>query len=157
MFLIEVCQALNLAKVKYAVVGGYAVALHGAVRGTVDLDIVLSLDKQSFVRAEKVFIQLGLRPRLPVSAEQVYLFREEYIQKKNLVAWSFYDPVRPARQLDVIITEDAGKLGVQSMSIQGVRVKVVSIQSLIRMKSRSGRPQDLEDVRALRALESDEK
>ena len=40
-FLSRVSKALDAAGVRYALVGGYAVALHGAVRGTVDIDIVL--------------------------------------------------------------------------------------------------------------------
>jgi hypothetical protein len=42
MFLTELCQSLKNHSVRYALVGGYAVALHGAVRGTVDIDFVMS-------------------------------------------------------------------------------------------------------------------
>lgn len=157
MFLTRVCQSLNQAKIQYAIVGGYAVALHGAVRGTVDLDLVLSLDKRSFVRAESVFSALGLQSRLPVTAEQVFEFREDYIKNRNLVAWSFFDPVNPANQLDVIITDDASKLAVKSVTVRGVRVRIAAIKSLIAMKTRSGRPQDIEDVKALREIEKREK
>ena len=37
----RICTALREAGVRYAVVGGYAVALHGAVRGTVDIDVAV--------------------------------------------------------------------------------------------------------------------
>ena len=40
----RVCTALNRASVRYAVVGGHAVALHGAVRGTVDIIIAYDLN-----------------------------------------------------------------------------------------------------------------
>jgi hypothetical protein len=152
MFVLEVCQALDRAKVAHALVGGYAVALHGAVRGTVDVDLVLSLDEKAFIAAEKVFAALGLKPRLPIDASQVFRFREEYIRNRNLIAWSFVDPARPVRQLDVIITEDLGDLEVDRVTVSGVRLRVVSIPSLITMKKRAGRPQDVEDVKALQAL-----
>ena len=35
----KVCAALAQAKLRFAIVGGHAVALHGAVRGTVDIDL----------------------------------------------------------------------------------------------------------------------
>ena len=41
MFIHEVCAVLAKAKVPYAIVGGYAVALHGVMRGTVDVDVVI--------------------------------------------------------------------------------------------------------------------
>ena len=53
MFILKVVKALNAYKVHYAVVGGYAVALHGAVRGTVDLDLIINLTKNSMINAEK--------------------------------------------------------------------------------------------------------
>jgi len=43
MFILRVIEALKGHRVAYAIVGGYAVALHGAVRGTVDIDIIVKL------------------------------------------------------------------------------------------------------------------
>lgn len=152
MFLTTVCKALNDAKIGYAVVGGYAVALHGAVRGTVDLDLVIQLTEESFLKSEIAFKKLGLQSRLPVDAKQVFQFREDYIKNRNLIAWSFYDPTHPANQLDVIITDDFAKMKTDPILVHGVKVPLVSIQDLIQMKTRSGRPQDLEDISALRGL-----
>ncbi len=39
----EVCGALNRARVRYVVVGGVAVVLHGYPRLTADLDLVVDL------------------------------------------------------------------------------------------------------------------
>jgi len=43
MFILKVCESLSNAKIKYAIVGGYAVALHGVVRGTVDVDLLIEI------------------------------------------------------------------------------------------------------------------
>ena len=152
MLLTKVCQALNRTKIKYAVVGGYALALHGAVRSTVDLDFVIQLKEKAFLELEGVFEKLGFESRLPVRAEQVFRFREEYIQNRNLIAWSFYNPKAPAQQLDVLINIGVDEIDTQMMTIYGVKVRVASIESMIEMKKRAGRPQDLEDVKALREL-----
>ena len=47
MFYENVFKELNKAQVKYAVVGGLGVSLHGAVRGTIDLDIIAVIDKDA--------------------------------------------------------------------------------------------------------------
>jgi hypothetical protein len=152
MFVLEVCKALNESRIPYALVGGYAVALHGAVRGTVDIDLVIALDQGSFTAVDRVLKNLGLQPRLPVAAEQVYQFREEYIKNRNLIAWSFQDSQRPIKQVDIIITHDVKKMYVVSLLVNGIRIKVASIDSLIEMKMQSVRPQDLEDVKALNEI-----
>lgn len=60
MFLTNVANALTKHKVEFAIAGGYAVALHGAVRGTVDIDIVIKLKEKSFHNAENALLALGL-------------------------------------------------------------------------------------------------
>ena len=153
MFLYRVVHSLDRHRVPYALVGGYAVALHGAVRGTVDIDIVLALRKEVFLAAEKALMSLGLKPRLPVSGAEVFDFRAEYIKNRNLIAWHFGNPDEPIEQVDVIITHDRAKMRVKRIISQGVTLQVASVEDLIAMKSAAGRPQDLEDIKALRRLQ----
>jgi hypothetical protein len=152
MFIFEMTAAFDKRKIPYAIVGGYAVALHGAVRGTVDLDIILKFDRSDFEEAERLFQELGLTPRLPVRGTDVFDFREEYIKNRNLIAWSFYNPKRPSEVVDVIITHDLKKMKVEKIKVGKTTLKVLSIDDLIKMKKMSGRPQDLEDVKALESI-----
>ncbi len=152
MFIIQVIGAFQKYHVKYALVGGYAVALHGAIRGTVDIDFIIQLDRSQFEAAEKALLSMGLQPRLPVTATEVYDFREEYIRNKNLTAWSFYHPSNPLEMVDILITEDLKAIKTVSKKIDRLVIQVASIPDLIAMKKLAGRPQDLEDIRALEKL-----
>ena len=152
MFITRVIQTLNTHQVRYALVGGYAVALHGVVRGTVDIDVVINLQKAQFTAVERALTDIGLQSRLPVSGEEVFDFREEYIQNRNLIAWSFYNPKNPLEVVDILITEDARKIQTIEKSVDRLKIQVASISDLIRMKTLSGRPQDVEDVKALEKL-----
>lgn len=152
MFIRRVIHALESCDVDYVVVGGYAVALHGAVRGTVDIDLVIALKRQSFENTEKAMLQLGLQSVLPVTAKDVFNFREEYIRNRNLVAWSFSNPKNPLEIVDIIITEDASIIEIIDKKAFDMTVRIASIPDLIRMKRESNRPQDVEDIRALEKL-----
>jgi len=152
MLLLRVARAFDRTRVPYALVGGYAVALHGAVRGTVDIDLVIRLRESDFLKTERALMSLGLHPRLPVTAAEVFRYREEYIQNRGLTAWSFVNPALPSEIVDVILTEDLAKMKVRRIKIRVQTVRVASIEDLIRMKRSSGRPQDIEDVEALRRL-----
>ena len=152
MFITRVIQSLDQHKVCYALVGGYAVALHGVVRGTVDIDVVIALDKAQFTAAEKALLEIGLQSRLPVSAEEVFDFREEYIHNRNLIAWSFYHPKNPLEVVDILITEDARNIETIEKKVDRLRIRVASISEMIRLKTLSARPQDIEDVKALEKL-----
>ncbi len=152
MFIHEVCAAFDKANIPYAIVGGYAVALHGAMRGTIHIDIVIHWTLQNLKSAEKILNQMGLVSLLPLDANDLYHFREEYIKKRNLVAWNFYDPKNPINQIDLIITYDLKKWDIKVIETSLGKIKIVGIKSLIAMKKAAGRPQDLEDIKALERL-----
>jgi hypothetical protein len=152
MLLLRVTKALDAARVPYAIVGGFAVALHGAVRGTVDVDLAIRLVERDFKAMEKALVGLGLRSRLPLTAAEVFRFREEYIRNRNLIAWTFVNPDRRSEIVDLILTQDLRKMKTRAIKVQGQTVRVAAIPDLIKMKQASGRPQDLEDIKALQSL-----
>ena len=151
-FLERVCAALGDAGVRYAVVGGYAVALHGAVRGTVDIDLVFPWTLRTLVTAEAALNGMGLVSGLPVGAREVHAFRDEYVRNRNLIAWKFHNPDDPLEQVDVIINYDLTGKRTKRVELASGPVRVLSIEDLIAMKRKSGRPQDIEDIRALEQL-----
>jgi len=149
MFFEKVFQALAEHRVNYAVAGGVAVALHGATRGTVDIDIALAFDEKNFERAEQALKALGLASRLPISASEVYRFRQEYLKNRNLIAWSFVNPDNPSEIVDLLMTHDLKKMKTKTLSFQGRKIPLLALEDLIKMKTGTGRRQDEEDVKAL--------
>lgn len=152
MFYLDVIKAFNKVQISYAVVGGFAVSLHGAVRGTIDLDLIAVIDKGNFRKIENALAKLGLHPRLPVTAENVFDYRQEYIENRNLIAWSFSDAKDPSRVVDIVITHDLKDMSVENFKVGSINVPVLSKKNLIEMKRQSGRKQDLEDIKALERL-----
>ncbi len=152
MLIENIIKSLNKHKVQYALVGGYAVALHGAVRGTVDVDFVIALNQRSYQQTEKALNSIGLKSRLPISADDVFNFRDEYINNRNLIAWSFTNLDNPLEIVDIIITEDAKQIKSVTKTFNGTKIKIAAIDDLIRMKKKSGRKQDIEDINALEDL-----
>ncbi len=152
MFLLEVIVALSSHRVPYAVAGGYAVALHGAVRGTVDIDFVISLKPKHLAGAEAALKSIGLISRIPVTHIEIVQFRKEYLEKRNLIAWSFIDAKDPTRMVDLLLKDDISNYKTVTKEVHGVSVKILSIPSLVKMKRLVGRPQDLEDIKALERL-----
>lgn len=152
MWIEQLIDTLDRHKVKYAIVGGYALALHGVVRGTVDIDLVLRINRTNYKNAERALTEIGLVSRLPVGADEVIDFRDEYIRNKNMTAWNFTDPKDPTRVVDIIIAQDLSGMKVDKIKAGKRTLPVLSVRDLINMKRRSGRPQDLQDIEALERL-----
>jgi len=152
MFIQRLVKSLQAFDVNYALVGGYAVALHGAVRGTMDIDLVIKIDELAFSKVEKALAKINLEARLPVTASDVFHFRDEYINNRNMIAWSFVNPNNPTEMVDIIITENLASLQSVTKQAFGLNIQVLSIEDLITMKTKAGRPQDIEDVKVLETL-----
>ncbi len=152
MRLYRVIDALDARRVDYALAGGYAVALYGALRGTVGLDLVLRLTRENFVAAQEALESIGLESRLPVDAGLVFDFRKEFVKNRKLSSWSFWNPTDAGERVDLMLTDDLGGMGIRKIRCAGRWLRLVEPSDLIAMKTRRARPQDLEDIRALREV-----
>ncbi|HJZ12711.1 MAG TPA: hypothetical protein VJ521_11205 [Acidobacteriota bacterium] len=149
MFLLKIIDALDRANLDYAVAGGYAVSLHGAIRGTLDVDLIIRQVESDYVAVEAVLRNLDLRPHLPVTAVDVFRFRREYMEKRNVKAWSFSNPDSPSELVDILIAHDLRKIKTKKILFRTHKISIVALSDLIRIKKISNRPQDLADVEAL--------
>ena len=154
-----VIEALEAADIRYVVVGGLAVVLHGHARLTADLDPAVDLVPEEAARAAAALTELGLRPRVPVDAAALADpdERARWVRTKGMTVLSFWDPEHPLRVVDVFVENPIpfDELWERSerVELSSVPVRIASIPDLIRMKEIAGRPQDADDVAALRAIE----
>jgi hypothetical protein len=150
--------ALAEANVRYLVVGGVAVVLHGHLRVTANLDLVVELEPDNVCRAIVALQGLGFRPRAPVPAMQFAdpQIRKTWVESKGLTVFSLWSPTLVGLEVDVLAREpfdfDATYGRAVRVELQTCTAAVISIDDLIVLKQAAGRPRDVEDVTALRTL-----
>lgn len=162
MYYENIFRELTNRKIRYAVAGGVALVLHGVVRFTADLDLIVDLERANLSRFIQAMKDLGYQPRNPVKAEELLekKNREQWKRDKGMEVFSFVHPGQPMSLVDVFIEEKipfqevAGEL--LRVSAKDVAIPVVSLRHLKKLKSAAGRPQDLADIEALEALEKGE-
>ena len=158
LFIRDLLQRLAADRVRYCLVGGVAVNLHGVPRMTYDVDIVVVPEADQLRAAAGVLAALGLRCRLPVSLDAFAdaSYRKEAAEQRNLLAVTYTDPNDPLREVDILVAPpvDAVDLVARAvtLSVGDLDARVVSIQDLIAMKKASGRAQDLADVAHLERI-----
>lgn len=152
----RVIAALNETGVRYAIVGGVAVVLHGVDRLTADLDVVIDLEPAAAARVMTRLTVLGYRPRAPVNAEDFAdpKKRKSWIETKNMQVFTLWDPANELPVLDLFAQYplDFTRLIDNSIEVDlaGIPARLASVDDLIEMKQQSGRDRDLKDVEALR-------
>lgn len=159
MFLRDALLALVRARVRFCVVGGVAVNLHGVPRMTYDLDVVPDPSLDNLERLERVLTGLGLQPRLPIALVTLAdpAERARLLDERNLRALTFSDPSDPLREIDVLVSPGADPAalvaGAVRMTLGDVSVPVIALADLIALKRGAGRPQDVDDADLLERLD----
>ena len=159
MYYEEIFRILNKTRVRYLVVGGVAIVLHGIVRLTVDLDIMIELENKNIQLFLDAMKSVGYKPKVPVLPEEFAdpAKRELWKKEKNMIVFSFFNPKKPFEELDVFIHNpidfSAAYVGRKVYEVSGASIPVVSLDDLKKLKKISGRKQDEADIVALEALE----
>ncbi len=139
----DVFELLERSNVSYVVVGGVAVVLHGYVRLLADLDIVISAMPGEPERAQHALMLACFVPSIPVPLALLRVLRMFDQSQREVDVF-----VRYQIPFDEMLADSETK------AIGASRVRVASLEHLVRVKRMTARPHDLEDVEALRLLQN---
>jgi hypothetical protein len=106
MFYVEFFRALEKEGVRYLVVGGVAVNLHGAERLTMDIDIMLDLDADNLHRFLAAIQPFGLRPANPLVTLAQFCDTatvESWVAEKHMLAFQLRPASRSGPSLNVLL------------------------------------------------------
>jgi predicted nucleotidyltransferase len=154
----DIVRLLVTTGARFVVVGGVAVVLHGHLRFTADIDVVVDPDDPRLRVLLQRLEEAGFVPRLPVpmldfaDVER----RRQWVEERGMMVFTVHDPTDAFRSLDLFAEpplpfEDLWERSV-AFDVAGVEVRAASIDDLISMKRAAGRPQDTADVAALERI-----
>ena len=140
----ELLSIFNDHKVKYLVVGGYAVSFHAQPRATKDLDILIKADADNAAAIYAALANFG--------APLTEMTPEDFIERGK-----FYRMGHPPLMVDILpeimgINFDQAwqrRIEVLVDAETGLKAFFISRDDLIAAKLAAGRPEDLADVQHL--------
>jgi hypothetical protein len=137
----DILRALSDGKVKFLLVGAYAMAVHGYPRSTMDIDLWIMPDPDNAHRVLLALEDFGA-PSGDLTIED--------LQKDELI---FQIGVAPCR-IDILTSVDGLNFkdafaNSDIIDIEGISVNVLSVPDLIKNKRSTGRTKDLADAESL--------
>ena len=155
----DLIAVFNKHKVKYLVVGGYAVARHAQPRATRDLDILIQPAPKNAAAVYAALVEFGAPLRTRAAADA-----EAHTPTRKLTAKDFEDRGTwytmgvPPIAIDILpeipgVTFSAAWKNRSTLVIDeatGLTAHFISREDLIAAKLAAGRPRDLADVDELR-------
>ncbi len=145
--LMKIVRCFNEAGIEYGLCGGLAVAVHGYVRATKDIDILIC--RETLEDARKTIAPIGYDLEAGVfkfdigTAKETQLFR---VSKADGPALTTLDLMLVTPILRDVWNDR------EVVKAYDTEIKVVSKAALIKMKLLAGRHQDLADIESLRSV-----
>jgi predicted nucleotidyltransferase len=138
---IDFLRLCNEHQVKYLVVGGYAVSIHGYPRYTKDLDVCIESSEENAEKMVDVINDFGLG--------SLKLAKEDFL-KKNFITQLGYEPLR----IDILNEVDGVSFSVawqnkREVVYEGLKINFIGYNELLVLKQLAGRSQDLTDIKKL--------
>jgi predicted nucleotidyltransferase len=140
---LEFLQLCNKHFVKYLVIGGYAVSIHGYPRYTKDLDICIELSDENAKKMVQVLKDFGMAS---------LKLTEEDFKRKNFFTQLGYEPLRIdiLNDMDSVPFEEAWK-NKKVVEYEGITINFIGYAELLKLKEKAGRPQDMADIEKLKS------
>ena len=139
----EFIQCFNQAKVKYILVGGYSVILHGYSRTTGDMDIWVDRTPENYLKIKRAFLRFGM----PVfdMTERNFLSSPD---------WDVFTFGRPPSSIDIMTKLkglDFNECYENSVFFDedGLQIRTIHFNNLISAKKAAGRSKDINDLENL--------
>ncbi len=158
MYYEEVFSELSRRQVKYLVVGGVALVLHGVLRLTADLDLMLDMGEENLAEFVAAMQALKFKPKMPGVSAGDFLDankRAMWKREKNMLVFSFVQN-KGYQLIDILLDFSIDfNLAAKRKKVvraKGISIPIVGLDDLIQLKRNSGRPQDLADIAALEQL-----
>jgi hypothetical protein len=142
----DLLRSLNSKSVKYLLIGGYAVILHGHLRLTNDLDVVVADDEENIKRCLDALQDFGFGE----SSISAALFAEP----KSVVRMGV-EPIK-IEILNYLEGVDFGEAYERRdiRSAEDIHINLISLDDLLVNKRAVGRDKDLLDVKELMKVNS---
>ena len=137
----EFIQSLNANQVKYLVIGGYAVAVHGYPRYTKDIDIWLEMTPENADRMLAALRDFGFGT--------LEITPEDFMTPNQVIQLGY-----PPNRIDLITTPDGVDFPTcynakVEIEMNNITVPFIDLENLRLNKRASGRLQDLADLENL--------
>lgn len=142
-------KCFNRHKVRYVLVGGYAVIYHGYNRSTGDLDIFVEATVANYNRIVQAFEEF----KMPVFD----MTQSTFLNTESYEVFTFGVPPVSIDIITVLrgVTFDEAFTMSTNGLIDGITIRVLLKNGLLLAKKLSNRPKDLEDIHQLNLQEEE--
>jgi len=141
---LKLCEALNKEGVKYVVIGGFAVFLHGFSRFTEDIDLFIDPSQENISRLKKALSSIYDDPSIDELTVEDF---QQYAVIRYGTPDNFY--VDFIAKIGEMFTFDDISKDIENIKLENIEIPISGVKTLIEMKKTMREKDEQDEKRSL--------
>lgn len=127
---LQIIDAFQAFKVEFIFAGSLASNLNGVLLDDPEVEVLIPQTLDQFKKIEKALMKLGFENTLPVGAEELFHFLDQYRTQKNMKFWTFQSPKTRSHRVLIRLGAEPGYFQPLEISLKGRSLRYLKIEDL---------------------------
>lgn len=130
MTALQIIEAFQVFKVDFLFSGSLAANLNGILIDDPEIEVIIPQSLDQFKKAEKALMKLGFENTLPVGADELFHFLDQFKSQKNMKFWTFQSPKSKFQKIMIRLGAEPGYFQPLEVVIKGRSLRFLKIEDL---------------------------
>lgn len=130
MTALQISEAFQIFKVDFIFSGSIAANLGGVLVDDPEIEIIIPQSLDQFKKAEKALMKLGYENTLPVGADQLFHFLDQFKSEKNMKFWTFQSPQSKSQKVMIRLGAEPGFFQPLEVLVKGRSLRYLKMEDL---------------------------
>ncbi len=130
MTALQIAEAFQVFKVEFIFSGSLAANLNGVLLDDPEIEVIIPQSLEQFKKAEKALLKLGYENTLPVGADELFHFLDQFKSEKNMKFWTFQSPKSKSQKIMIRLGAEPGYFQPLEVIIKTRSLRFLKIEDL---------------------------
>ena len=130
MTALQITEAFQVFKVDFIFAGSVAANLSGVLIDDPEIEVIIPQSLDQFKKAERALVKLGFENTLPVGADELFHFLDQFKSQKNMKFWTFQNPKSKSQKVLIRLGAEPGFFQPLEVEVKGRSLKFLKIEDL---------------------------
>ncbi len=130
MTALQITEAFQVFKVEFIFSGSLAANLNGVLLDDPEIEVIIPQSLEQFKKAEKALLKLGYENTLPVGADELFNFLDQFKSEKSMKFWTFQSPKSKSQKVMIRLSAEPGYFQPLDVVIKSRSLRFLKIEDL---------------------------
>ncbi len=130
MTALQITEAFQVFKVEFIFSGSLAANLNGVLLDDPEIEVIIPQSLEQFKKAEKALLKLGYENTLPVGADELFHFLDQFKSEKSMKFWTFQSPKSKSQKVMIRLGAEPGYFQPLDVVIKSRSLRFLKIEDL---------------------------